>query len=200
MASHSSILAWRIPWGKKPGGLQSMGSQRVRHTRVTEHAHPGKWLLIRSKLGDSHSWYKQKLLLDSLLHHHTILIPKWMGREKATRLSWPFCNPMDCSPTVSSGHGIFQARILEWGAISYSRGFSQPKDQTWVSCFSYIGRQILYHLYHLGNPPDHQEAKIYSFSEMWGHLSLTLYYFSQSCSVCLCPLVISYSINTDWVK
>ena len=31
MAPHSSILAWRIPWTKEPGGLQSMGSQRVRH-------------------------------------------------------------------------------------------------------------------------------------------------------------------------
>ena len=31
MATHSSILAWKIPWIDKPGGLQSMGSQRVRH-------------------------------------------------------------------------------------------------------------------------------------------------------------------------
>ena len=31
MATHSSILAWRIPWTVEPGGLQSMGSQRVRH-------------------------------------------------------------------------------------------------------------------------------------------------------------------------
>ena len=31
MATHSSILAWRIPWTKEPGGLHSMGSQRVRH-------------------------------------------------------------------------------------------------------------------------------------------------------------------------
>ena len=32
MATHSSILAWRIPWTEEPGGLQSMGSQRVEHT------------------------------------------------------------------------------------------------------------------------------------------------------------------------
>ena len=31
MAAHSSILSWEIPWTEKPGGLQSMGSQRVRH-------------------------------------------------------------------------------------------------------------------------------------------------------------------------
>ena len=36
MATHSSILAWEIPWTKGPGGLQSMGSQRVRQNSVTE--------------------------------------------------------------------------------------------------------------------------------------------------------------------
>ena len=35
MATHSSILAWRIPWTEEPGGLQSMGLKRVRHDRVT---------------------------------------------------------------------------------------------------------------------------------------------------------------------
>ena len=40
---------------------------------------------------------------------------------------------MDCSPTGSSVHGILQARILEWVAISFSRGSSRPRDQTQVS-------------------------------------------------------------------
>ena len=44
------------------------------------------------------------------------------------------CNSMDCSLPGSSVHGILQARILEWVVISYSRGSSQPKDQTQVSC------------------------------------------------------------------
>ena len=55
------------------------------------------------------------------------------------------CNPMDCSPTTSSVHGIVQARILEWVAVSYSRGSSQPRDKTHVSCISCIGRWILHH-------------------------------------------------------
>ena len=38
------------------------------------------------------------------------------------------CNPMDCSPPGSSVHGISQARILEWFAISFSRGSSRPRD------------------------------------------------------------------------
>ena len=37
IATHSSSLAWKIPWTDEPGGLQSMGSQRVGHNRVTEY-------------------------------------------------------------------------------------------------------------------------------------------------------------------
>ena len=44
------------------------------------------------------------------------------------------CDPMDCSLPGSSLHGIFQARILEWVAISLSRRSSQPRDWTQVSC------------------------------------------------------------------
>ena len=59
------------------------------------------------------------------------------------------CDPMDCSPTGSSVHGILQARILEWAAIPFSRGSSQSRDWTQVlqNC-----RQILYHLSHEGSP------------------------------------------------
>jgi len=39
MATHSSILAWRIPWAEEPGGLRSMGLQRGKHDYMTEHAH-----------------------------------------------------------------------------------------------------------------------------------------------------------------
>ena len=39
MATHSSILAWRIPWTEEPGGIRSMGSQRVGHDWATEHVH-----------------------------------------------------------------------------------------------------------------------------------------------------------------
>ena len=40
MAIHSSILAWRIPWAEEPGGLESMGSQKVGHDRGTEPPPP----------------------------------------------------------------------------------------------------------------------------------------------------------------
>ena len=51
------------------------------------------------------------------------------------------CNPTDYSPSGSSVHGIFQVRTLERVAISYSRGSSQGKDWTHVSC---VGGRILY--------------------------------------------------------
>ena len=54
------------------------------------------------------------------------------------------CDPVDCSLPDSSVHGIFQARIMEWVAISYPRGSSQPKYRIHVFCVSWIGRQILY--------------------------------------------------------
>ena len=44
------------------------------------------------------------------------------------------CDPVDHRPPGFSVHGILQAKILEWVAISFSRGSSQPRDQTWVSC------------------------------------------------------------------
>ena len=50
--------------------------------------------------------------------------------------------PMDCSPPGSSVHGILQARIPDWVAISFSWGSSQPRVQTWVFC---IGGRFFTH-------------------------------------------------------
>ena len=56
------------------------------------------------------------------------------GKEsKVAQSCLTLCNPMDYSLPRFSIHGIFQARILEWVAISFSRGSSQPRDQTRVS-------------------------------------------------------------------
>ena len=50
------------------------------------------------------------------------------------------CDPMDSSLAGSSVHGIFQARVLEWVAISFSRRSSRPRDQNRVSCI--VGRHF----------------------------------------------------------
>ena len=52
--------------------------------------------------------------------------------------------PLDHGPPGSSVHGISQARILEWVAISFSRGSSGPRDQTHLFCIFCIGRWNLY--------------------------------------------------------
>ena len=64
------------------------------------------------------------------------------------------CDPLNCSPPGSSFHGIFQARILEWVAISFSRGSSHPKDRTRVS----------YYLTpcHLGSPSSNVYTDLYT--------------------------------------
>ena len=62
------------------------------------------------------------------------------------------CNSMDCSPSGSSVHGILLPRILEWVAISSSRGSSRPKGWTRIFYIVFIGRQVLYHLAPSGKP------------------------------------------------
>ena len=57
-------------------------------------------------------------------------------KSEVTQSCLTLCDPVDCSPPGSSLHGILQARILEWVAISFSRGSSWPRDQTQVSCIA----------------------------------------------------------------
>ena len=71
-----------------------------------------------------------------------------------------FCDPMDCSLLGSSVCGIFQARVLEWIAISFSGGSSRPRNRTRVSHVSCTGRWLLYQLSYQGIP------KIYMLSSL----------------------------------
>ena len=64
---------------------------------------------------------------------------------KSLQLCLTLCNPMDCSLPGYSVHGILQARILEWVAIPFTRGFSQPRDRAHISYVFCIGRRVLYH-------------------------------------------------------
>ena len=69
-------------------------------------------------------------------------------KSEVTQLCLTLYDFMDCSLPGSSVHGIFQARILEWVAISFSRESSQPRDQTQVSPHC---RQTLYRLSYQGS-------------------------------------------------
>ena len=57
------------------------------------------------------------------------------------------CDPMDYSPPDSSVHGILQTRIMGWVTMSSSRGSSLPRDQTYVSYVSYVGRRVFFCLF-----------------------------------------------------
>jgi len=59
---------------------------------------------------------------------------------------------IDCCPPGSSVHGIFQARILEWVAISFARGSSQPRDPIHVSCISRHWQADSLPMSHHGSP------------------------------------------------
>ena len=62
-----------------------------------------------------------------------LLYPASESQSEVTQSCLTLCDPMDCSLPGSSVHGIFQAIVLEWIVISFSRGSSRPRDQTWVS-------------------------------------------------------------------
>ena len=55
------------------------------------------------------------------------------SESEVAQLCLTLCDPMDCSLSGSSVHGIFQATVLDWIAISFSSRFSRPKDRTRVS-------------------------------------------------------------------
>ena len=110
MATHSSILAWRIPWTEEPGGLQSMGLQIVGHD----------W----SNLTCNHASYNASLSIYPTTQSLVALI------VLVTQSCLTLCNPKDCSLPGSSVQVILQARILEWVAMLSSRGSSQPRSPT----------------------------------------------------------------------
>jgi len=58
-------------------------------------------------------------------------VQMWEKWSEVTQSCPTLCDPMDCSLLDSSVHAVFQARVLEWVAISFSKGSSQPRDWTW---------------------------------------------------------------------
>ena len=157
MESHFTILAWNIPWMEEPGGLYSLWG--CKESDTAERAHTQG---LVTELGDCQSWkffsdFLLKSFQQSLCLGVYTLASFWerlrVLLDENTCTSWfvcmccvflcicqlsrsvvSDCGPMNCSLPDFSVHGIFQARVLEWVAISFSRGSSQPRDQTRVSC------------------------------------------------------------------
>ena len=112
---------------KMPGRLQKKNilGNVIRHwSRYINQGYPN----TTNRRINIYIWYKEftRVIMEAVFffsHPHTQLHPT-------------LCDPLDCSPPGSSVHGIFQARILEWVAISSSRGSSWPRDWTHISCVS----------------------------------------------------------------
>ena len=70
--------------------------------------------------------------------HFLLLCMKVKSESEVAQSCPTLSNPMDCSLTGSSVHGIFQARVLEWGTIAFSMPFSSyPNFIKWITPFSY---------------------------------------------------------------
>ena len=106
MATHSNILAWRIPGTEEPGGVPSMGLHRVGHD----------WSDLAAAAA-----YK-------LIFQKYMCVCVWVAQSCPTL--W---DPMDCIPPGSSDRGMLQARIPERIDVPISRGSSWPRNRTQVS-------------------------------------------------------------------
>ena len=143
MAPHSSTLAWKIPWTEESGRLQSMRSLRVGHDWATS-------LSLFTFMHWRRRWQPTPVFLPGESQGRGSLVGcpsmgshrvghDWSDLAAAVAVaavSKPcptLCYPMDCSLPGFSVHGILQTRILEWVAISFPRGSSQPRDQTYIS-------------------------------------------------------------------
>ena len=122
------------------GNLCSLPRSGRREWPLTPVFLPGEFYGQRSLVGYSLWGHKEQPSL-----HFQLLLTSHLPCSPDLTVVSTFCNPVDRGLPGSSVHGIFQARILEWVAISYFRVSSQSEDQTRVSCVSCISRQILYH-------------------------------------------------------
>ena len=143
MAPHSSPLAWKIPWMEEAGWLQSMGSHRVGHDWATSLWPRSKRLLISWLQSSSEVILEPKMRKSvttstfslSICHEvmgldATILaFLIWSEVIQSCLIRW---DPMDYSLPASSIHGIFQAKVLEWVAISFTGGSSWTRNGTGV--------------------------------------------------------------------
>ena len=127
-------IPWRRKWQPTPVSLPG-------------ESHGQRNLVGYSPWGPKESDTEQ-LSLSHMCGGHLTLVGDWDFQRILSQVvclvaqSCPtLCDPVDHSQPGSSLRGILQARILEWVAISSSRGSSWPRDQTCLSC---IGRQVLY--------------------------------------------------------
>ena len=134
--SLQSPLTLSYPMGHSPPGFPVHG---ILQARILE------WVAMPSSRGSSQ--HRDENCLLYILHWQEGSLPlvppgnPWQSLSLSLSLSRrsvvsDSCNPVDYSSPDSSVHGILQARILEWVAIFFSRGSSQPRNRTQVSCIA----------------------------------------------------------------
>ena len=130
MATHSSTLAWKIPWMEEPG--RSLG---------VEH----DWAASLSLFTFMHwrrKWQPTPVFLPGESQGRGSLVGCHLwGQTESDTTEGLSSSSMACSPPGYSVHGISQVRILEWVAVSCSGDLPNPRIEP-VSC---IGRWVLYH-------------------------------------------------------
>ena len=154
MATHSSILAWKIPWTEECGRLQSMGLQRVGHNWATSlHFKEGlesfkklflmhiKFLLTLSCPGDWDTLGnvgQMNIYVSIFSNIFLIVISHWLPDVLClvTQSCPTLCDPMDCNPPDSFVHGDSLGEDTGVCCHASSRGSSQSRDQTQVSCIA----------------------------------------------------------------
>ena len=133
------------------GSQEKVKPQGGKLSQQGTHLSPGRGTLALWKISEAEAlkawglgrWFSWVWRGEQRACHYKGYRFHWIVKVLVAQLFLTLCDPMNCSPPGSSVHGMLQARILEWVAMLSSRGSSQPRDQTWVSC---IGRRILYHL------------------------------------------------------
>ena len=106
------------------------------------------------------------------------------------------CDPLDSSPLGSSVRGIFQARIPEWVAISYSRGSTGPRGRTSIFCNSYIWQAVSLLLCPLRIPLKGP----CNINDSFGTVITAKYYWDQpGCLLRFLEIIPLFSVATEFV-
>ena len=131
LVSHSPIYTW-----SSPGGFGNFDGWATGDQMTQESLEAGIGLGILFLLHSNNSNLNGHIRLNSMYVCISCML---------IQPCLILYDPMDCSIPGSSVHGISHAKILEWVAVSSSRGSSQHRNWTCISCVSCLGWQILYH-------------------------------------------------------
>ena len=146
----------RLPWWR----------DGISHIEMVTHFVPtwsGSWANPGGSVSETGVWSVRYLTTNVFPLEQMDISRKW---SEVVQSCLTLCDPMDCSLPGSSIHGIFQARVLEWVASSFSRGFSQPRDWTWISRI--VGRHFTVWATRDGNQKNVPMTLNFTFKSMCG--------------------------------